>query len=313
MRSSCKLSITGLLLVFALCSTVAFAQTNIEKNFTTANNIDLTGNYAVSGYLEDSSEYEGTLKLTKFNTYTTPMGNVLQSFKMVYDFGDTKIIGVGVFDGHRLYYACGAGDNKNYYLLLLSKAELATAEFIALQDYQLKNMAANEGQYFEWKGDPPWYGYISPKVESYGYWFWIDGLWGQYSVHSSNGFPHAGDTASYFMLELKKNGKFGKKMPFVFPEGYWKSGAFMTTPMGENHRVDVGKTWGGGMLVPDPITGDTILVAMIGGPNDSYVGYLDISGHQFLGTWAINGGDFQRSEVWEVPEDVIKKNPAWFK
>ncbi len=40
---------------------------------------------------------------------------------------------------------------------------------------------------------------------------------------------------------------------------------------------------------------------------------LDISGKTMVGVLAMGGGDYQRSEEWVVPDDVLAKNPAWFK
>lgn len=318
-----RIAFAVLIAISGIVSSV-FSQTDIEKNFTRANNIDLTGTYEVSGYLEDSSEYSGTLKLEKWNTFTTLRGGVLQSFKMTYTFGETKSAGVAVFDGTRLYYATGEGDGSknNYYLLLLSKLELSSTASISLYEYVNANSQAKDGKYFEWKGDPPWYGYIDVECTGYGYWFWIDGIWGQYSTRKID-FPHIGDSAAFRMLELKKDGKFGKKERFM-PKGYFEAGGFDVTPEGENLRIDVSwlsvgssvkkkQTWGTGLIAIHPATGDSILVAMIGGPDNANVGYMDISGKRIVGVWASMGGDYQRSEEWEVPEAVILKNPAWFK
>ena len=315
-----RILIAAIISLLGICST-AFSEENIEMNFTKTNSADFSGRYEVTGLLPDSTTYAGSVQLEKWHTFTTPMGNVLQSFKMDYRFGDVKYNGVTVFDGSRLYFACGIGNNDNYYLLVLSKLEFSKEAHSSLFEYHEAKRAAKKGRYIEWKGDTPWYGYLDIGSQAYGYWFWIDGAWGQYSTRR-NGFPPTADSGSFFMMELKENGEFGKERDGGFPEGYWEAGSYNVEPIAENMLIEVswlksggGKNsaWGTGMMTTHPVTEDSILVAMIGGPDNTSFGWFEISGHQLIGTYSWHNGYARGTELWAVPEDVIKKNPAWFK
>jgi hypothetical protein len=236
-------------------------------------------------------------------------------------YGDSKSNGVAVFDGSRLYYASGEGKNENYYLMILSKMELSQEAHTSLFNYNEGNRQSKKGEYVKWKGKAPWYGFLDIKSQAYGYWFWIDGIWGQYATRG-NEFPHTADSGAFFMLELKKDGDFGKMSGLYLPDGYYEAGTYDVTPVGENLRIDVswsksggkrGSTWGGGLMTTHPVTGDSLLVAMIGGPNNTSFGWLDISGLKLVGVSTFQGSEDTCTEEWAVPDDVIKRNPAWFK
>jgi hypothetical protein len=300
-----------------------FSQTDIEINFVKTNSVDLSGTYTVSGLLVDSSAYNGTLKLEQSHTLTTPKGNTLQSFKMEYKFGEETSNGVAVYDGTRLYYASGPGDMENYYLLLLSKLEFSAAARQSLAAYEAANSHVEEGKYIDWEGDDPWYGYLSAKTQTYGLWFWNDGTWGQFATSHGNGFPLASDSGWWKALQLEEDGTFGEKFEGRLM-GYWESGDYWTEPAGENLLLMLRHTdlesdsaynnyHGTGMMTVHPRTGDSMLVAIMGGPDGSTVGMMEVSGKTITGVWAPLSGDARGTEIWQVPDDVVARNPSLFK
>jgi len=323
---SVGLSLLRAIIVFAVIlagAPAVFGQTDIEINFVKSNDVDLSGSYTVSGILVDSTSYNGTLKLEEWHTFKTPRGNTLQSFKMEYKFGDGTSNGVAVYDGKRLYYASGPGDMENYYLLLLDKLEFSAAARQSLTAYEAANSSVEEGKYIDWEGDDPWYGYLSSTSQTYGLWFWVDGSWGQFATWNGKGFPLANDKGYWKALELEEDGTFGDKFE-GHPMGYWESGDYWTEPAGENITVMIRHTdiesdsnynnyRGTAMMTVHPSTGDSMMVAIMGGPDESAVGMMEISGKTITGIWAPLHGVARGSETWEVPADVIAKNPALFK
>ncbi len=300
--------------------------TDIEKFFTSSNYADFTGAYTFSGINADSTTYSATAKLSKWNSFTTQRGKMIQTFKAELDYGSGKSNGVAVFDGKRLYYAVGKGGNQNFYLALLSRLVLDDVALASIMQFEkMEWELLGSGKVAQWKGKSPWYGYFGAQkpVDAFGYYFRMkDGEWGECRFRET-GFPSVEDTGSYQLLELKKNGEHDDKRD-SYRRNYDESGGIVLKTLGENinlimmdydddikgYREDY---WGTGLFVADPAVGDSLLMCMVGGPDITSFGWLEIVDGNLTGisTWV--GGDVRCTETWVVPDEVKQKNPGLFK
>lgn len=326
-------SLTRFPLIAALvCSSVltlpghirAQEPTDIEKNFTHFNSTDLSGNYQAKGVLGDSTPYDVTVTLSKWNTFKTLQGNILQVFKLNYEWAGLKYNGIAVFDGHRLYYASSDGDDDNFSLSLLGKLVLSPQRRNELAGFlELKSESFGTKKYAKWKDKSPWYGYFRLEDDVFGYKLPMTGKITEFTSHG-HGWPPKPDTGRYRVLILEKNGEHDDKNYERTGLTFNEAGGFVVETLGQNLTLsfvsyDSWKNgfkldyWGTGMLVPGKDPTDSIIVAMTGGSDYTQFGLMDVSENKFVGFWTWVGGDSRRTEVWEPSEEVALKNPHLFK
>lgn len=320
-----KAACLGLAVSVLVGVATVLAQTDIEKNFTPFNDTDLSGDYSVTGVNENGESYEASLKLSRWKTFKTMRGNVLQIFKMNFQYAVSKSSGIAVFDGQRVYFASSKGDEDNFSLSLLSKLELSPSERSQVDNFweRWRQIGKGEKEGFKYKDKSPWYGYFTQKDDVFGYKFSMTGLIGEFTSYG-HGFPPVPDTGNYRILGLKENGehddkKFGRTLSW-----YDESNVFIVFARGENlvlsfvdydsnKKSYVEQYWGSGMLVEGKEPADSILVAMTGGADQTEYGWMNIASAKFKGVVSWRGGDRRFTEEWTPSEDVAKKNPHIFK
>lgn len=293
---------------------------DIENFFPGCNGADLSGSYqfqeaetcAISGQ-------SGKVELTKWKSVTTARGKELQFYKILVQQGEYQGSGISIFDGSRLYTGrCSdTEDRDNYYIVLLGELRLPEQEQKKLAEaWQATPVESSHPEIrAKWKGKTPWYGFHDTTAQSFGYYFWADGTWGTFST-SKTGWSVTGDSGLFSLRELKRNGEHE-----LSASGFTSIGGFVPSYRESNLVIDIlfdsnpkNNYWGFGFHIPVTESGsDSLLVAMMGGPEDSYTSVHEISGKSIRGKWAFVGSLDQTSEVWTVPEEVLARNPKLFK
>ncbi len=291
---------------------------DIEDIAIGAEGLDLSGTYVISGKNDDTTTWSGEAKISKWQTVTTQRGKTYQMLKMNVSYGDYKYTGVAAFDGLRLFTACREGDKANYFLLLMGGLELSEENYNAVKELHDVTFGAKrkEGKQYEWKGDIPWFGHLHYNDDAYGLYFFSDGTWGSFSVIDCE-WPMLPDSAFFFsQYEMKKDGKFEKN----HLKQWFDAGKLTAQQTGENLQFKITKGGfqgddydGHGMMMNYELMKRDFLVAMLGGPENCFTGCFELKGNQFVGcgAWRYNHSRFYES--WAVPDNVVARDPEWFK
>lgn len=312
-----RISVLVLSALVCMCGSSSRASDDVEELSIGAEEIDLSGTYPVSGKSDDTTRWTGEAKLSKWQTFTTQRGKTYQMLKVNLAYGETKYTGVAVFDGTHLFTACREGDKANYFLLILDKLELSSENYAAVKELHDRTFGSKrDGEMYTWKGDIPWYGHIAYTSEAFGLYFFADGTWGEFTVEGC-GWPIRTDTTfSWSQYEMKKDGKFEKNSL-----KQWSDHSKLSIqPTGENVQIQVLASYKGGddyvghgMMVKHNLLDREFLVASMGGPDRSIVGYFNLIGNEFSGQLAWRYGTDRFKERWTVPENVVARDPETFK
>lgn len=307
-----------LVVVLVLSSLPAWAAKDVEDLSIGAENIDLSGNYPISGKSDDTTTWTGEAKLSKWQTFTTQRGKTYQMLKVNITYSDnTKYTGVAVFDGTHLFTACREGDKANYHLLILDRLELSSENYAAVKELHDRTFGSKrDEEQYTWKGDIPWYGQVAYTSEAFGLCFFADGTWSDFEVEGC-GWPIRPDTTfTYGQHEMKKNGKFEKNSLKQWRQ-FGKLGVQQT---GENTQIEVSEFpygendyTGHGMMVRHDLLDREFLVANMGGPDNAIVGYFNLIENELSGQVAWRYNTVRFKERWTVPENVVARDPELFK
>ncbi len=317
MRKSSFLVGYIVIIFMVVLSTPSHAAKDIEDISIGAEEVDLSGTYPISGKSDDTTTWTGEAKLSKWQTFTTQRGKIYQMFKLLIAYGETEYHGIAVFDGTHLFTACREGNKATYHLLILDQLELSSENFAVVKELHDRTFGSKrDGEVYTWKGDIPWFGNVAYTSEAFGICFFADGTWSDFEVEGC-GWPMRTDTAfTYGQHEMKKNGKFEKNSS----KQWWQWGKLSVQHIGENVQIDVSEFphgendyVGHGMMVKHGGLDRNFLVANMGGPDIAIVGYFEVVGSSLYGLSAFRNSTTRFKETWRIPENVLARNPEWFR
>jgi hypothetical protein len=293
---------------------------DVEEFFPGCDGADISGVYSVqSCESAETVSAPGTVELVKWKSVTTSRGKELQFYHLLVSQGGYVGKGISIFDGQRIYSGRSSDSlpRDNYYIMILGELDLPDAELNNLTQTRLshtRNMP-DQRKSIDWKGKAPWYGFLDTEDVAFGYYFWADGTWGTFSTRKT-GWPVTGDSGLFSLRELRRNGEHNET-----ENCFMSKGRFVTARREANIVIDIlfdvnlqNNYWGAGFMTPNKHNdNDSILVAMMGGPEDASTSVHEISGKTIRGHLAYAGSLDQTEEVWIVPENVLAKNPKLFK
>ena len=271
---------------------------------------DLSGTYAVQGST-GSKTYSTTMDISRWKTYTTPLGAKFNVYKTRYNWSDGKVTGIGVLLGHRFYAAYGSEHLALYMAAPFTLSEDEKPAYARYRDaYRLaeaKNATAGRHTLFEVK-DKPWFaesyqgGAAFPDPAYFALWVAPFGSYG-YKFYGS--MPRFAE-GKYFVggYFLKDN---GKEETLGLNPSRWQ-----ISQIGENYKIVQKETDSDAVDGTAMPLDDGIVVMVLGGNDDCGVGVYDIKNNTLTGPYTSQYGKDRGSETLTPSASVLAKNAKLF-